>query len=101
VRFKRGRVFDVMLAPHNLALSACLHTAGALGLCSRELLGFSATEGLVRRVAAWAYGCAAVAKASLKTAVVHADGAPQVGSVGWATYEMKRRRKAHQFWALV
>jgi len=52
-------------------------------------------------VAAWAYGYVAMAKASLITAVVYADGAPQVGSVGWATYEVRGRRRARQFWALV
>jgi len=52
-------------------------------------------------VATWAYGYVAVSKASLKTAVVHADGAPQVGSVGWATYEVRGKRRARQFWALV
>jgi len=101
VRFKRGRVFDVVPAPHNLALSAGLHAARVLGAASRDVLGFSATEGLMRRVAAWAYGYVAVAKAFLKTAVVHADGAPQVGSVGWATYEVKGKRRARHFWALV
>jgi len=101
VRFKRGRIFDPIPQPHSLALSAGLHAARALGSASREVLGFSASEGPVRRVAAWAYGYVAVAKASLRTAVVYADGAPQVGSVGWATYEVKGRRGARHFWALV
>jgi len=101
VRFRRGRVFDVVPAPHNLALSAGLHAARALGTASQEVLGFAATEGLVRRVAAWAYGYVAVTEAFLKTAVVHADGAPQVGAVGWAAYEARGRRRLRQFWALV
>jgi len=97
VSLKRGRVFDLVSAPHRLALSAGLHAARVLGPFSREVLGFSATEGLVRRVAAWAYGYMAVSKAFLKTAVVYADGAPQVGSVGWATYEVKGKRRTATF----